>query len=99
MARPQKLSDAEVTQRLAALAGWTLQDGSLHRELVFPDFSAAWGFMSRIALEAERIGHHPDWCNSYNRVIVELSTHDAGGITEADFALAEKIQAVMGPGA
>ena len=99
MARPGRLSDAEVAQRLAGLAGWTLQDGSLHRELVFADFPAAWAFMSRIALEAERIGHHPDWCNSYNRVIVELSTHDAGGITELDFALAGKIQAVMATGA
>ncbi len=49
--------------------------------------------MSRIALEAERMGHHPDWCNSYNRVVVELSTHDVGGITELDFALAERVQA------
>jgi 4a-hydroxytetrahydrobiopterin dehydratase len=99
MARPQKLSDAEVAQRLAGLAGWTLQEGALHRELVFADFPAAWAFMSRIALEAERIGHHPDWCNSYNRVIVELSTHDAGGITELDFALAGKMQAAFGTGA
>ena len=97
MPRPTKLPDAEVTRRLAALAGWSLRDGSLHRELVFADFPAAWAFMSRIALEAERMGHHPDWCNSWNRVVVELSTHDAGGLTELDFALAERIDLAAGP--
>jgi len=97
MPRPPKLPDAEVARRLAALPGWTLQDGSLHRELVFADFPAAWAFMSRIALEAERMGHHPDWCNSGNRVVVELRTHDAGGITELDFALAERIDAAAAP--
>jgi 4a-hydroxytetrahydrobiopterin dehydratase len=92
MTRPAKLSDTEVQQRLAELPGWTLDEGALHRELVFSDFSEAWGFMSRVALEAEHLGHHPDWCNSYNRVIVQLSTHDAGGITELDFALASHIE-------
>ena len=100
MPRPPKLDDAEVARRLAALPGWSLQDGSLHRELAFADFPAAWAFMSRIALEAERMGHHPDWCNSYDRVVVELQTHDVGGITELDFTLAERIQAAApSPGA
>ena len=100
MPRPPKLPDAEVARRLAALPGWALHDGSLHRELAFADFPAAWAFMSRIALEAERMGHHPDWCNSYSRVVVELQTHDVGGITELDFALAERIQAAApAPGA
>lgn len=99
MPRPPRLSDAEIAARLARLPSWSLKDGSLHRELTFADFPAAWAFMSRIALEAERLGHHPDWCNSWNRVIVELSTHDAGGITELDFELAETIQAVLGPAA
>jgi 4a-hydroxytetrahydrobiopterin dehydratase len=94
MPRPPKLSEAEVARRLAALPGWSLHDGSLHRELAFANFPAAWAFMSRIALEAERMGHHPDWCNSGNRVVVELQTHDVGGVTELDFALAEHIQAV-----
>ena len=97
MSRPARLSDAEVTQRLAGLPGWSLQDGSLHRELVFKDFVAAWGFMSQIALQAEQLGHHPDWCNSWNKVVVELSTHDAGGITETDFELARRINATVGP--
>jgi 4a-hydroxytetrahydrobiopterin dehydratase len=100
MPRPPKLAEAEVARRLAALPGWSLRDGSLHRELAFADFPAAWAFMSRIALEAERMGHHPDWCNSYNRVVVELQTHDVGGLTELDFALAERIQAAApAPGA
>jgi 4a-hydroxytetrahydrobiopterin dehydratase len=102
MPRPPKLAEAEVARRLAALPGWSLHDGSLHRELAFADFPAAWAFMSRIALEAERLGHHPDWCNSYDRVVVQLQTHDVGGITELDFALAECIQAaapVTGAGA
>ena len=89
--RPTKLPEPEVARRLAGLPGWSLSEGSLHRELAFADFPAAWAFMSRIALEAERMGHHPDWCNSYNRVVVELRTHDAGGVTELDFALAERI--------
>jgi len=86
-----------VQARLAALPAWALRDGSLHRELMFKDFSAAWGFMSRVALEAERIGHHPDWCNSWNRVVVELATHDAGGITELDFELARLIDRLVTP--
>ena len=96
MARPTKLADADVQHRLAELPGWTLEDGALHREIEFADFSEAWGFMSRVALEAERLGHHPDWCNSYNRVILQLATHDAGGITELDFALARYVEKTRG---
>jgi len=96
VARPAKLSDTDVQRQLGELPGWTLEEGALHRELVFSDFSEAWGFMSRVALEAERLGHHPDWCNSYNRVIVQLSTHDAGGITELDFALARHVEKTRG---
>ena len=97
MARPLKLSDTDVQSRLAALPAWALRDGSLHREFTFKDFSAAWGFMSRVALEAERLGHHPDWCNSWSRVVVELATHDAGGITELDFELARRMDALVTP--
>jgi 4a-hydroxytetrahydrobiopterin dehydratase len=92
--RPPRLEPAEVERRLAGLPGWSRRDDALHRELVFADFSAAWGFMSRGALEAERLGHHPDWCNSWNRVIVRLSTHDQGGITELDFELARRLEAL-----
>jgi 4a-hydroxytetrahydrobiopterin dehydratase len=96
VARPAKLSDAEIADRLTRVPGWSLQDGSLHREFTFSGFSEAWGFMSRVALAAERLEHHPDWCNSWNRVIVSLNTHDAGGITALDFQLAAAITAAAG---
>ena len=96
MPRPSRLSDAEISRRLGEQPGWSLREGSLYRELVFADFGEAWGFMTRVALEAERMGHHPDWCNVYNRVVVRLNTHDAGGITELDFELAKKIEGVRG---
>ena len=94
--RPARLSDAEIADRLTRLPGWSLLDGSLHREFAFPGFSEAWGFMSRVALAAERLEHHPDWCNSWNKVIVSLSTHDAGGITQLDVQLATAISAAAG---
>ena len=75
--------------------GWTVLDGRLHRELVFADFAEAFAFMGRVAAEAERLGHHPDWSNSWNRVVIDLVTHDAGGrVTELDVALARAIDAV-----
>jgi 4a-hydroxytetrahydrobiopterin dehydratase len=89
MTRPARLTDAEIAIRLAALPGWSLANGKLRRELNFKDFSEAFGFMARAALVAEKMDHHPDWSNVYSRVTVELSTHDAGGITALDFELAE----------
>ena len=90
------LTDAERKQALAELdAGWKLQAGrdAIERSIKFKDFSAAWGFMSRVALAAETADHHPEWFNVYNRVDIVLSTHDAGGLTEKDVALAKKIDA------
>lgn len=89
--RAPKLSAAEIETALRALSGWSLVDGKLHRELAFRDFSAAFGFMTRVALAAEASDHHPDWSNVWNRVVVDLHTHDAGGITEKDVALAKRI--------
>jgi 4a-hydroxytetrahydrobiopterin dehydratase len=89
MTRPARLSDAEIAGRLSALSGWALANGKLHREFRFRDFSEAFGFMARAALAAEKLNHHPDWTNVWNRVTVELTTHDAGGITALDFELAE----------
>ena len=88
MTRPARLTDAEIATRLASLPGWSLADGKLRREFRFRDFSEAFGFMARAALVAEKMDHHPDWSNVWNRVTVELSTHDAGGITALDFELA-----------
>jgi 4a-hydroxytetrahydrobiopterin dehydratase len=72
--------------------GWeTAADGRLHRRFTFKDFSEAWAFMARVALAAEKANHHPDWSNSWNTVDVYLTSHDAGGVTDRDTALAEAI--------
>lgn len=91
---PGKLDASEVSARLGELPGWTLHDGRLRREFRFSDFSEAFAFMTRVAMLAEHHDHHPDWSNVYNRVTIELWTHDAGGITECDFALAREISRV-----
>jgi 4a-hydroxytetrahydrobiopterin dehydratase len=69
-------------------------DGKLHRDYKFADFSHAFGFMAAVATVAEKLDHHPDWTNVYNRVTVDLNTHDAGGITVLDFELAAKMEAL-----
>ena len=91
MARAQKLSSAEIETALRALDGWTLVGGKLHREFKFADFGEAFAFMTRVALEAEKRDHHPEWSNVWNRVVVDLVTHDAGGVTQNDVALAARI--------
>ena len=77
--------------------GWTERDGGLERSFRFRDFAEAWAFMSRVALLAERHDHHPDWRNVWNWVEIRLTTHDAGGLTEKDAALARAIDAVLPP--
>jgi 4a-hydroxytetrahydrobiopterin dehydratase len=76
--------------------GWTQEGDTLHRELEFADFSEAFGFMTRVALLAESRNHHPDWSNSWNKVSIDLTTHDAGGLTDNDVALAEAINTLVG---
>jgi 4a-hydroxytetrahydrobiopterin dehydratase len=98
MPRPERLEPADIARRLAGLPGWELTDGKLHRGFVFKDFAEAFGFMTAVAAEAERLGHHPDWSNVYNRVTIDLVTHDAGGITALDFELAGRAQDLAGPG-
>jgi 4a-hydroxytetrahydrobiopterin dehydratase len=90
-----KLSAADVNKRLAELAQWSLRDDKLYCKFVFADFVEAFGFMSRVALLAERMDHHPEWSNVYNRVEIYLTTHDAGGITERDFDLAQRISRLL----
>ncbi|MBM4385881.1 MAG: 4a-hydroxytetrahydrobiopterin dehydratase [Deltaproteobacteria bacterium] len=85
------LADADVRAGLAQLPGWELRDGRLRREYAFADFSEAFAFMTRVALVAEKQDHHPDWSNVWNRVAIALFTHDAGGITARDLALAREI--------
>jgi 4a-hydroxytetrahydrobiopterin dehydratase len=75
--------------------GWDERDGKLHRELTFADFNEAWGFMNRVALLAEKSNHHPDWSNSWNKVVIDLVSHDAGGITDRDRQLAEQIDKLV----
>ncbi|HEY2614824.1 MAG TPA: 4a-hydroxytetrahydrobiopterin dehydratase, partial [Chthoniobacterales bacterium] len=86
-----KLSKQEIAAELKKLTGWSVANGNLHRVFEFKDFSAAFGFMARVALAAEKMDHHPDWSNSWNKVTVDLSTHSAGGITRNDLDLAGKI--------
>ncbi|MFB1485976.1 MULTISPECIES: 4a-hydroxytetrahydrobiopterin dehydratase [unclassified Thiocapsa] len=81
---------------VSAASPWSLADSKLHKEFRFKDFVDAFGFMSRVALVAESMDHHPEWSNVFNRVVVALSTHDAGGITELDFALASRIEGLSG---
>jgi 4a-hydroxytetrahydrobiopterin dehydratase len=86
-----KLRDDEVQARLSELTEWKLVEGKLAREFRFKDFVGAFGFMSRCALVAERMDHHPEWSNVYNRVSVSLTTHDCQGLSERDFKLAQRM--------
>jgi 4a-hydroxytetrahydrobiopterin dehydratase len=86
-----KLAGDAVNMRLRELSGWSRLDEKLHREFKFANFSEAFGFMTSAAIEAEKMNHHPEWSNVYNKVVVDLTTHSAGGITELDFELARKM--------
>jgi 4a-hydroxytetrahydrobiopterin dehydratase len=90
-----KLTSDQVRKRLASLEDWTLDDGKLRRDFKFPDFVRAFGFMTSAAMEAEKLNHHPEWSNTYNKVTVRLVTHEARGITELDFELAKKMDALV----
>jgi len=89
MTRPKALAEEDVAKRLTQRPDWKLDNGKLHRLFAFHDFVEAFGFMSQIAILAEKLDHHPEWSNVYNRVDVRLTTHDAGGVTELDFELAD----------
>ena len=88
------LSSTECDDLLAQRPQWSLQQGKLHRDLKFADFSEAFGFMARVALLAEAMGHHPEWSNVWNRVSIDLVTHDLGGISSLDQQMAERIDAM-----
>ena len=89
MPKITKLPPEIIESKLRALPDWNSRDGKLHAEFLFDNFVDAFGFMTRAALEAERMNHHPEWFNVYNRVVVDLVTHEASGITERDFELAQ----------
>jgi 4a-hydroxytetrahydrobiopterin dehydratase len=89
-----KLTDAEISAMLPQLPGWTVAGGKLHREYKFADFTYAFGFMATAATAIERMNHHPEWFNVYNHVVVDLTTHDAGGISKLDFDLAALLEGI-----
>jgi 4a-hydroxytetrahydrobiopterin dehydratase len=91
----EKLTGQQINEALAGLPGWTLQDEKLHRALKFKNFVQAWGFMSQVALLAERADHHPEWSNVYSRVTIDLTTHEAGGISRRDLELARQINQML----
>jgi 4a-hydroxytetrahydrobiopterin dehydratase len=87
-----KLTEQEVSDALTALKGWELRDGKLCTDLEFDNFISAFAFMTRVAMRAEKIDHHPEWSNVYKKVSIALTTHDAGGLSAKDLALAEAIK-------
>ena len=95
-----KLTESERQAALARLSGWQLVEGrdAIQKTYTFNDFNQAFGFMARAALVAEKMDHHPEWSNVYKTVEVTLSSHDAGGLTERDIALAEAMDRIAGPG-
>ena len=90
----RKLSDRELDKELAELVGWKIVDGKLHKAIEFSSFVQAFGFMTQVAIEAEKMNHHPEWHNVYNKVTIDLVTHDIGGISNFDFRLARAIDAI-----
>lgn len=89
-----KLEPAAIEQALTTLAGWSIQNDKLHKQFTFPDFSQAIGFMTTAAIRIEKLDHHPEWSNVYNRVTVDLTTHDSGGITAKDVQLAHLLESL-----
>ena len=89
-----KAIEREIQTAIAELGSWTVESGKLHREYRFRDFVQAFGFMAQVALLAERAAHHPEWFNVYNRVVIDLTTHEAGGITQKDLNLAREMEEI-----
>jgi len=84
-----KLSDNEIEDGLKELNGWTILNGKLHKEIKFDDFDEAWKFMTIAVVEIQKMNHHPEWFNVYNKLVIDLMTHDVGGISENDINLAK----------
>jgi 4a-hydroxytetrahydrobiopterin dehydratase len=92
----KKLTDAEVKEQLSGAKGWSLVSGKLHRAFECRDFVTAFGNMTRVALVAEAMNHHPEWFNVWNKVVIDLNTHSVRGISNLDFELAAKINEIFG---
>jgi 4a-hydroxytetrahydrobiopterin dehydratase len=93
----KKLTDVEIKALLPKLPGWKIVEGKLHQEYACKDFVAAFGNMTRVALVAEAMNHHPEWFNVWNKVVIDLTTHSVKGISDYDFVLAEKIEEIFVP--
>src|ERR1700723_4160655 len=93
----KKLSDAEIKESMNMAKGWSLVNGKLHRAFECRDFVTAFGNMTRVALVAEAMNHHPEWFNVWNKVVIDLTTHSVKGISDYDFVLAEKIDEIFVP--
>ncbi len=90
-----QLPHKEIEKELKNLSGWTVVEGKLHKEFIFDDFNQAFGFMTRAAMHIEKLNHHPEWYNVYNKLTIDLTTHDAGGITENDINLAKTLNSLL----
>ena len=90
-----RVSEAEIIEELKKLEGWDIKDNKLHKEFQFDSFNQAFGFMTRAAMEIEKMNHHPEWFNVYNRITIDLTTHDAGGITNNDLNLARILNSLV----
>ena len=91
----KKIPLEEIQLRLPQLEDWSLRDGKLYRHIQFNSFNAAFGFMTQVALMAEKANHHPEWFNVYSRVEIWLTTHEVSGISERDFALAQQVNNLL----
>ena len=92
---PAVLSEEEIMDATSGMTGWEVVNGKLHKEYLFDTFNAAFGFMTRAAMEIEKANHHPEWLNVYNRLTIDLTTHDAGGITSNDVNLARALDSLL----
>ena len=92
---PAVLSEEEIMDATSGMTGWEVVNGKLHKEYLFDTFNAAFGFMTRAAMEIEKANHHPEWLNVYNRLTIDLTTHDAGGITSNDINLARVLDSLL----
>lgn len=90
-----RLTSEKISEELKNLPGWSVKDEKLHKDFEFESFNQAFGFMTRAAMEIEKMNHHPEWFNVYNKLFVDLTTHDAGGITENDVELAKILNSLV----
>ncbi len=87
--RLERLSEGQIKKEISSLQGWNVINGKLHKDFAFKDYVEAFGFMCRASIHIEKMNHHPEWFNVYNKISVDLTTHDAGGITQNDINLAK----------